>query len=218
MIQLKVTSLQCVRGSRLLIDGLSFELPAGGALIVTGPNGAGKSTLLRAIAGLFRPQAGRIALIDHRDANANSDDTLASRCHFIGHLNAIKPQFTVEENARFIARYFEHVAPDAVEDALAQFQMSAFRHIPAAYLSAGQKRRLGLCRLLMVKRPLWLLDEPAVSLDAASQELLVAIIQRHLRDGGIAVVATHTPLRLQGARELRLGLAPQPATGQNTAP
>ncbi len=195
---LSIRSLRCVRGPRVLINDLSIEVAAGHGLIITGPNGAGKSTLIRTIAGWFRPDRGEVSLI-----GGDEEKTIAEQCHVIGHLNAVKMQLSVEENLAFIERYFG--AAQAGAAALERFGLGAIRRVPAAFLSAGQKRRLALARLVMVKRPLWLLDEPAVSLDAAGQELLVALIREHLEGGGIVVAATHTPLDFAPAAELRLG-------------
>ncbi len=197
---LSIRSLRCVRGARVLIDNLSVEVAAGHGLVLTGPNGAGKSTLIRAIAGWFRPDRGEVSLIGGDD-----EKTIAEQCHVIGHLNAIKMQLSVEENLWFIKRYFGSGSARAEAAALERFGLGAIRRVPAAYLSAGQKRRLALARLVMVKRPLWLLDEPAVSLDAAGQDLLITLIREHLKGGGIVVAATHTPLDFAPAAELRLG-------------
>jgi len=204
---LSIRSLRCVRGPRVLINDLSVEVAAGHGLIITGPNGAGKSTLIRTIAGWFRPDRGEVSLIGGDD-----EKTIAEQCHVIGHLNAVKMQLSVEENLAFIERYFGAALPGAA--ALERFGLGAIRRVPAAYLSAGQKRRLALARLVMVERPLWLLDEPAVSLDAAGQDLLIALIREHLEGGGIVVAATHTPLDFAPAAELRLGRpVPVPTRG-----
>ncbi len=129
---------------------------------------------------------------------------MAEQCHYVGHLNAIKAQLTVAENARFWAAYLG--GPETgVAAALGRLQLSALAGIKAGYLSAGQKRRLGLVRMLVVARPLWLLDEPLVSLDTASQVVLAQLIDTHVAAGGMAIAATHQPLGLRSARELRLG-------------
>lgn len=189
------------RGDRRLIEGLSFAVKAGEALVLTGPNGVGKTTLIRALAGFIRPEAGMIRL----EGTPDDDATLGERAHYVGHANGVKPGLTVRETARFWARFLGG-KPDAVEDALESLHLAELAEIPAGYLSAGQKRRLGLARLLLAARPLWLLDEPTAALDVASQALLAGIMQRHLDGGGILVAATHGPLGLTGARILELGV------------
>jgi heme exporter protein A len=202
-MKLVADDLTLARGNRALVSGLSFAVEAGSALLVTGPNGAGKTTLIRAVAGLFKPTAGRISL-----EGGQPDHTLAEECHYVGHLNAIKASLTVDENVAFWSSYLgasKDGSSERVAGALSTFGLAGLRDIPAAYLSAGQKRRLGLARLLLAQRPLWLLDEPTTSLDAAAQAALVDVMRSHLAGGGMLVVATHLQLGLQGARELSLG-------------
>jgi heme exporter protein A len=196
--------LSSVRGGRTLFADLAFSVDSGGALLLTGPNGAGKTTLIRTIAGLMRPAKGRIAL-----EGGAPDLPLSEQCHYVGHLSAIKPALSIEENARFWSGFLggERRALDA---ALETFGLQALHDIPAGYLSAGQKRRLGLARLLLAERPLWLLDEPTTSLDSAAQAILTGIVNRHLAAGGLAVAATHMALGFANARELRLGGGPSP--------
>ena len=188
-----------VRGGRTLFADLSFGVAAGEALLVMGPNGAGKTTLLRTIAGLLRPAAGRVFL-----DGGTPDHALSELCHNVGHLNAVKASLTVAENAAFWRRFLggTGASPDA---ALETFGLSVLRDIPAGYLSAGQKRRLGLARLLLADRTLWLLDEPTASLDSAAQEALIGAVNAHLARGGLVVAATHGPLGFAKARELHLG-------------
>jgi heme exporter protein A len=193
-MRLVVEGLTVSRGGRSVLSDLSFVLSAGDALLLTGPNGSGKTTLLRTIAGFLRPDAGRIALEE-----LPGDTEPADEMHFIGHLNGVKASLTVAENLRFWMRYL-----GGSGGGLERLGLEALAHIPAGYLSAGQKRRLGLARLLTAPRPVWLLDEPAVSLDAASLEMLAGLVRQHLADGGIAIAATHVPLGIE-ARELRLG-------------
>jgi heme exporter protein A len=197
--------LSVVRGGRTLFAGLAFAINASGALLVTGPNGAGKTTLIRTIAGLNRPAAGGIRL-----EGGAPDRTLAEQCHYVGHLSAVKAGLTVGENASFWGRFLGG-AHARLDVALEIFGLSALRDIPAGYLSAGQKRRLGLARLLLVERPVWLLDEPTASLDSAAQDVLTGIVNEHLARGGLAVAATHMPLGFANAQELRLGGGPQGA-------
>lgn len=200
-MKLVADGLTLARGARSLVSGLSFAVDAGESLVVTGRNGAGKTTLLRAIAGLFSPSAGTIRL-----EGAGPDRSVSEDCHYFGHLNAIKSGLTVEENARFWSRYLGG-AGESIDIALATFGLAELRDIPAAYLSAGQKRRLGLARLLLARRPLWLLDEPTASLDADSQAILTDVIGVHVMGGGMLVAATHAPLGIGKMRELRLGPA-----------
>jgi len=198
---LHIEKLVVSRGGQTILDGLSLSAEAGEAVLLTGANGAGKTTLLRAIAGLLPIADGTIRL---DGVAAETGEVVGEFCHFVGHLNGIKPALTVAENAAFWARYLGG-ATDAVPHALEQFRMADLAPIQAAYLSAGQKRRLGLTRLLVAPRPVWLMDEPAVSLDMASQALLADAVNRHLANGGIAVAATHQPLGFSPAREHRLG-------------
>lgn len=197
--RLLVHGLTVERGGRTVLAGLDLELEAGRSLIVTGANGVGKSTLLRAIAGLVPSVAGTIAL-----EGGDPELPVAAHCHYAGHLDAVKPALTVAEWLRFWADYYGpgRLAPEA---ALHAFDMAHLIDLPAGYLSAGQRRRLSLARLLVSERPLWLLDEPTAALDAASEARLVRIIADHLGSGGMAVAATHAPLDLPGATTLSLG-------------
>ena len=203
-MKLIVDNLLLERGARAVIANLSFEVASGEALLLTGPNGAGKTTLLRTLAGLFAQARGTIRLDGLADS-AHDDRAYAENCHFIGHQNGLKSSLTAAENLSFWSRYLGSTAgPSRITAALARFNLSALDTIPAGYLSAGQKRRLGLARLLVADRPVWLLDEPSVSLDTASTALLGDIINAHVASGGIAIAATHLPLGLTAARELRL--------------
>jgi len=204
-MKLVADRLVCVRGGRTLFSGLSFAVEGGEALLLLGPNGAGKTTLIRMIVGLLRPEEGRIGL-DGGDAELS----LGEQCHCVGHLNGLKSSLTVEENARFWCCYLGG-QPDRIETALAAFGLAHLRDIPAAYLSAGQKRRLGLARVLVAHRPIWLLDEPAVSLDSAAQDMLTTAVDGHTAAGGLVVAATHAPLGFAKSRELHLGGTARPA-------
>jgi len=196
-LELMAEGLSVARGGRIVLHELSFRVTAGEGLILTGPNGAGKTTLLRAIAGFAPLLKGRINLSD-----GAKPCEMADYCHFIGHANAVKPALTVEENAEFWARYLGGSAP--VQPALDRFGLADLDDIPVAYLSAGQKRRLALSRLLLADRPLWLLDEPTAALDAAGSAVLAEVASRHISNGGIVVAATHLPLGLASAREFKL--------------
>jgi heme exporter protein A len=200
-MKLIVDRLSVMRGDRMVVTQLTFSVDSGEALLLTGPNGAGKTTLIRAIAGLLRPAGGQIRL-----EGAQPDRTPSEECHYVGHLNGVKASLTVEQNAAFWSRYLGGT-PDVVETALATFGLAGARDVPAGYLSAGQRRRLALARLLLARRPLWLLDEPTVSLDQAAQELLTEVVDAHLACGGLVVAATHAPLGFARSRELRVGAA-----------
>lgn len=203
-------NLTVERGSRAIITGLSFTAKAGEALLLVGPNGAGKTTLIRTIAGFIRPSNGKVALKGY-----STDRDLAQHCHYVGHLTGIKANLTAAENLAFWASYLEGkpigrgVVQDRVEAALHQFGLASLADYPAGLLSAGQKRRLGLARLAVVFRPVWLLDEPTVSLDAASSDVLAKLIQSHIGDGGLVIAATHLPLGLDQPVYLRLGPSPE---------
>ena len=199
MLRLSATGLGCVRGFRSVFNGLNLQLASGEALALTGPNGAGKSSLLRLLAGLLHPSEGRIALDGDIDERA-----IPERAHYLGHLDAFKPALTVGENIEFWVHYLGG-GPGAAP-ALAAVGLDSLTGLPAAYLSAGQRRRLSLARLLAVQRPLWLLDEPASALDSAGQEMLAGLMRAHLAGGGMIVAATHGPLGVE-AKELRLGRA-----------
>ncbi|ODT29516.1 MAG: heme ABC exporter, ATP-binding protein CcmA [Hyphomicrobium sp. SCN 65-11] len=209
-MRLVADDLTLSRGERRLIEGLSLAVEASEALVLTGPNGVGKTTLLRALAGFIVPEAGAIRLEGGPDNGA----AVGELAHYVGHANGVKPGLTVSENARFWARFLGGDVR-AVEDVLEIIHLADIAEVPAAYLSAGQKRRLGLARLLLAHRPLWLLDEPTAALDVASQALLAGFMQRHLDAGGMLVAATHGPLGLAGARILELAA---PAPGEVAAP
>jgi heme exporter protein A len=198
-MKLVADTLACTRGGREVFAGLSFSVAAGEPLLVTGRNGAGKSSLLRAIAGLVRLTSGTLAL------EPDGETGLAERVHYLGHHDAVKPALSVGENLRFWTAYLG--GSGDIDEALMAVGLDAIGHLPAGTLSAGQKRRLSLARLVTVKRPVWLLDEPTASLDAAAQSGLAGIMDRHLHDGGIVIAATHADIGLKSARSLRLGAA-----------
>jgi heme exporter protein A len=196
-MQLCASDLGCIRSGRDVFARVSFVVGAGEALLVLGPNGAGKSSLLRMIAGLVRLAAGRLAL-----EGGDPELTLAEQAHYVGHQDAVKPSLTVAENLAFWTRY---LGGDAAAQALAAVGLERLADLPAAFLSAGQRRRLSIARLIAVARPIWLLDEPTSALDAASQARLAAIMHDHRAGGGMILAATHGPIGLDGAKELRLG-------------
>lgn len=204
-------SLHCRRGGRDVFAALSFALPPGGALLLTGPNGSGKSSLLRLMAGLLKPAGG--ALLWDGQSIAEAPEEHAARLHYLGHLDAVKPVLSVAENLRFWAalRGAAKVQGAALEAALERFALTELAAVPGRLLSAGQRRRLALARLIAAPADLWLLDEPSVGLDHASVERLAGAIAQYRAGGGRVVVATHTALRLDDPLHLSLdSLAPPP--------
>jgi heme exporter protein A len=197
-MRLEATGLACVRGDRQVFADVSFSVADGEALLVTGRNGVGKSSLLRMLAGLIRIAAGRLALAD-----AEPERGIADQAHYLGHQDALKPSLTAGENLRFWTHYLGGTA--APEAALAALGLDRLADLPAAYLSAGQRRRLSIARLMAVRRPIWLLDEPASALDRDGRERLAGLMRQHLAGGGLIVAATHGPIGLERAKELRLG-------------
>jgi heme exporter protein A len=197
-MRLEATGLACVRGDRQVFADVSFSVADGEALLVTGRNGAGKSSLLRMLAGVIRIAAGRLALAD-----AEPEQGIADQAHYLGHQDALKPSLTAGENLRFWTHYLGGTA--APEAALAALGLDRLADLPAAYLSAGQRRRLSIARLMAVRRPIWLLDEPASALDRDGRERLAGLMRQHLAGGGLIVAATHGPIGLERAKELRLG-------------
>jgi heme exporter protein A len=200
-MRLVVDKLTCRRGDRVIFSDLSFALSEGEAVMLTGPNGAGKTTLLRVIAGLMPPAGGHV-LLDGDDAAVAPE-----RCHYVGHRDGIRLSLTAGENIDFWCRYLGG-EPNAAATALDRLGIGTLEDVPAAYLSAGQRRRLGLARLLAAPRAIWLLDEPTTSLDAQAQATLAALMAAHRAGGGIVVAATHAPLGLDAVREIALGRRP----------
>ncbi|MCF6305484.1 MAG: heme ABC exporter ATP-binding protein CcmA [Rhodobacteraceae bacterium] len=197
-MSLTVSNLSCQRGGQPIIAGLSFGIKSGQAMVLRGPNGAGKSTLLRVLAGLIPPQSGEVGL--NGIALADRDE-YQEQITFAGHLDAIKPQLTVAENLQFWADLF---ASNAFEKTMQDFRLTEIADRPAHTCSAGQKRRLGLARIAVTARPMWLLDEPTVSLDTETTAQFAALIDAHCASGGMALIATHIDLGLNNATELHL--------------
>ena len=197
-MRLSGRGIRCVRGGREVFSGLDFEAASGEALAVTGPNGSGKTSLLRLIAGLLTMADGSIGL-----DGGEGELTLPEQAHYLGHRDALKPALSVLENLCFWQKFLGGEVFDAGQ-ALAAVGIDHAAHLPAAFLSAGQRRRLGVARLLAVRRPVWLLDEPTSALDASGQSLFAGLMRDHLACGGLIIAATHTPLGIE-ARELRIG-------------
>jgi heme exporter protein A len=196
------TDLACLRGGRSVFGGLSFALGAGEALLLRGPNGSGKSSLLRILAGFLEPAAGRL---DWQGADIGDDPAAQrARLHYVGHLDAIKSALTTRENLAFAAA-LAGAPPKGLAAALETFELTPLAEVAAQYLSSGQKRRLALARLLAAERPLWLLDEPGVGLDAANRARLERAVAGHRERGGIAVIATHGDVAVADPLVLEFG-------------
>jgi len=196
------SDLACFRGGRQVFSGLSFTVAAGEAFVVLGPNGVGKSSLLRLLAGLVARAGGALSL-----EGGDPELTIAEQLHYLGHQDALKPSLTVDENLSFWSRYLGG-REGTLAEALAAVGLDGIAHLPAAYLSAGQRRRLSIARLIAVKRPIWLLDEPTSALDTSAQARLAGFMGQHLAEGGLIVAAAHGPIGLDAAKELRLGAPP----------
>lgn len=191
--------LSCERGGRTLFRDVALEVASGEGLLIEGPNGSGKTTLIRAVAGLGRFAAGTLVL-----EGGAAQTSIAEQALYVGHADAAKPQLTIAENLAFWADF---LGGGDVAAGLAAFALDDIAHLPAQFLSAGQRRKLALSRLALVNRPLWLLDEPSVSLDKAAQARLADLMNGHVRAGGLLVASTHMDLGAAFARHLSLGRA-----------
>ncbi len=195
---LAVENLACRRGGRLIFEGLSFRLAQGEAIALTGRNGAGKSSLIALVCGRLRPEAGSVRI------EGAGDTPAPELIHLIGHRDGLKSALGAAGNLAFA----QAVLGEPALSAAAALDMVGLPHVadvPVGYLSAGQRRRVALARLLVSRRPLWLLDEPMAALDFAAQAMVAGLMQAHLDAGGAVLAATHGPLGLAGARELRIG-------------
>ncbi|PBC05750.1 heme ABC exporter ATP-binding protein CcmA [Mesorhizobium sp. WSM3860] len=201
-MRLIAENLSGERGGETVFSGIGFALERGEALVVTGPNGAGKSTLLRVVAGLLPAAEGIVKV----EGGGDEFPSVASASHYLGHLNAMKTALSVEENLGFW-RAFQGEAGLSVGQALETVGLDGLGHLPFGYLSTGQRRRASIAKLLVSRRPVWLLDEPTAGLDKASEERFAGLMEGHCREGGIIVAATHLPLGLEGAKALQMKVA-----------
>lgn len=203
---LEAHELAAHRGHARLFEGLSFKVESGHALVVTGANGTGKTTLLRMLAGLSAPAAGEIRW--NGSPVAPFDPSVRAAIAFTGHAPALKDELTTEENlTALVALAGESATGTAIRAALETVALAAKRSLPARVLSQGQRRRIGLARLALLNRPLWILDEPVTALDAAGIAMLAGMIVDHIHRGGTAVAATHVPLGLPDAHVRSIALA-----------
>ena len=198
-MKLTVRNLCVNRAGRNVVSGVSFFLSAGDALVVTGPNGSGKSTLLRALAGLLPIADGSVAL------DADDESQIREHCHYLGHQNGLKPALTVKENLEFWQQ-FCGTAALPIEEALEKLNLSNTTELPVGYLSAGQKRRVAIARLLITNKPVWIVDEPTTGLDDASARLFTKIAKSFCASGGVLIAATHLPLGIGKTKTLELAL------------
>ncbi len=197
-IRFEADNLACIRGERPVFSGLSFRLASGGGLLLRGPNGSGKSSLLRILAGFLKPVGGSLGWSDFD--RLETPENHRARSHYVGHMEAIKPALTVEEHLEFWARAKGYKRPAG--NILEALDLESLADVPGRFLSAGQKRRLSLTRLLATPATLWLLDEPSVTLDVQSAARLEDMLAAHRATGGMAIVATHTEIALPNAESI----------------
>lgn len=198
-------NLACIRSERVVFARLGFEVKAGGALLLVGPNGSGKSSLLRVMAGLLKAAAGTLTW--NGENVADDKDGHGARLHYVGHHDAVKPVLSVAENVSFWAGLWADVPGDVatrVHSALDAFAIGHLADIPGRFLSAGQRRRVNLARIMAAPAPLWLLDEPTTALDADTIAAVEKLIAAHRAGGGMVVASTHMDIGLEGAETLDL--------------
>lgn len=201
---LTAENLSARRGEDLIFMNVSFKLTSGEALVLTGPNGSGKSTLLRVVAGLLRPETGTIKIAGEE---VMAGTAAFEAAHYLGHKNAMKQELTVHENLQFWKSFlgnFNQGESLEIDEAADMVGLAGITHLPFGYLSAGQQRRFAMAKLLIAWRPLWILDEPTAALDASADVMFTGLVETHLAKGGIVIAATHQPLGLEGAQELRM--------------
>lgn len=201
-MKLNVENLCIKRGETTIVSGVSFELNAGQALVVTGENGSGKSTTLRGISGLLPIAEGSVTLTD--ETGKQFENPVREYCHYLGHQNAMKANLSVYENLDFWQRFMDEPML-TIDEALEEVDLLNTRDLPFHYLSAGQKRRVAIARLLVSDRPVWILDEPTSGLDARSSADFANIVKTFCDDGGILIAATHLPLGIDNTKSLEIG-------------
>lgn len=202
-MRLVAEGLSARRGEDLIFQDISFEIASGEALVVKGANGSGKSTLLRVLAGLLPAETGSAKLL----AAAQPVERLSEAAHYLGHRNAMKRELTVEENLAFWKAFLGDFAGGmgvSIDEAAESVGLGGIVHLPFGYLSAGQQRRFAMARLIVAHRPIWILDEPTAALDASADALFAGLVEDHLSKGGIVLAATHQPLGLAKAMELKM--------------
>jgi heme exporter protein A len=203
MKALEARELRCVRGPVTLFRDLSFAVASGEWVALRGANGSGKTTLLRCVVGLTRPEAGEV--LWEGEPVARDPARFREALCYSGHLPGIKDDLTADENLAALLALRGHAADgEARRAALARVGLERRRHLPARRLSAGQRRRIGLARLVLDRAPLWALDEPLTALDDEGQQLFERLLADHIAAGGMALIATHHALAMPAARELRL--------------
>ena len=202
-MRFEADSISVNRGLRRVVQDVTFSLGEGGALTVTGANGAGKSTLLRALCGLLPLAAGTLRLAG---IGEGEDDPLIFRehLHYLGPQNAMKAALSVRENLSFWRDFSGGTVGLTIEEALSAVELPHVADLPFSYLSTGMKRRVAICRLLVSRKPVWIVDEPTSGLDSHPRELFSALCRAHCADGGILIAATHLPLGLGKAQALEL--------------
>ena len=200
-MKLVVDNLSGERSGQMIFSKISFELSDGEVLIVTGVNGSGKSTMLRVIAGLLPAHEGTVGV-----EGADKESSPPELMHYLGHLNALKPALSIGENLEFWQKFCDTPLM-SVDEALEAVALPGIAHLPAGYLSAGQKRRISIAKLLVSYKPIWIVDEPTAALDKDSEKLFSDLVSDHLNSGGIAIAATHKPLGISKPKTLNLDAA-----------